>query len=291
MKTKYFFDTEFLEGEQEEYILGVPVEIWAFLSCVIYFLGMCIAIFYDQQPSAICFALVGFLSIYFYKNNKGKYKTAPTIDLISIGIVDENGREYYAISNEFNLREAWNRYDLVPMLNKGGVGETDTHKMVYWIRENVLRTIWLDYIGGEEQEKIFPFTFRNMKKIIAEVGKSRSRIANDICAFIYGDDCGGSGMSPLELSIRYEVSDKTKEPEFYAYYADYDWVVFCWIFGKMMQLPKGFPLFCKDLKQIMDEKGFDKEWRRKNLPDPIGEHNALVDARWNLKLYNLMNSI
>ena len=26
----------------------------------------------------------------------------PTIDLISIGIVDENGNEYYAISNEFD---------------------------------------------------------------------------------------------------------------------------------------------------------------------------------------------
>ena len=33
--------------------------------------------------------------------------TPPTIDLISIGIVDENGREYYAISKDFNLKEAW----------------------------------------------------------------------------------------------------------------------------------------------------------------------------------------
>ena len=38
-------------------------------------------------------------------------KTKPTIDLISIGIVCENGNTYYAISNEFNLKDAWNRYD------------------------------------------------------------------------------------------------------------------------------------------------------------------------------------
>lgn len=38
-------------------------------------------------------------------------ETKPTIDLISIGIVAEDGREYYAISKDFNLKEAWNRFD------------------------------------------------------------------------------------------------------------------------------------------------------------------------------------
>lgn len=40
-------------------------------------------------------------------------------------------------------------------------------------------------------------------------------------------------------------------PEFWGYYADYDWVVFCWIFGKMIDLPKGFPMYCRDLKQSL----------------------------------------
>jgi hypothetical protein len=35
-------------------------------------------------------------------------KTKPTIDLISIGIVSGDCREYYAISNEFNLKEGYN---------------------------------------------------------------------------------------------------------------------------------------------------------------------------------------
>jgi hypothetical protein len=29
----------------------------------------------------------------------------PTIDLISIGIVSQDGREYYAVSKDFNLKE------------------------------------------------------------------------------------------------------------------------------------------------------------------------------------------
>ena len=69
------------------------------------------------------------------------------------------------------------------------------------------------------------------------------------------------------------------KPEFWGYCADYDWVVFCWIFGQMIDLPDGFPMYCRDLKQLLDEEGKEK------LPDPKGEHNALVDAEWNEKLY------
>lgn len=213
-------------------------------------------------------------------------ETKPTIDLISIGLVDEKGREFYAISKDFNLKEAWNRYDLLEANTNKNHSLNDVR--VYWIRENVLKPIWLEYIGGIHKSHFYPFTYRNMKMFFEKNGKSKAEIANGICAFIYGDDCGGSGMSAIEMAMKYEMSDKTLEPEFYAYYAGYDWVAFCWIFGKMMQLPKGFPMYCKDLKQMMDEKGLDKEWKRINCPDPIGEHNALVDAKWNLKLFNLL---
>lgn len=68
-------------------------------------------------------------------------------------------------------------------------------------------------------------------------------------------------------------------PEFWAYYADYDWVNFCWIFGKMIDLPPQFPKYCRDLKQLLD--GSDKD----KIPDPENEHNALEDALWNQKLH------
>ena len=233
-----------------------------------------------------------FLDTEFIEGTQKKFfgETKPTIDLISIGLVDENGREYYAISKDFNLKEAWNRHDLV--VNKQFPQDPEYFKK-YWIRDNVLRPIFDElrqhqgwgedrYVGRDE------FNYRNLKQLIELYGVSLRGIANGICAFIYGDDCGGSGMSAIEMAMKYEISDKTKEPEFYAYYAGYDWVAFCWIFGKMMQLPKGFPMYCKDLKQIMDEKGLDKEWKRLNCPDPVGEHNALVDAKWNLKLFNLL---
>jgi hypothetical protein len=70
-----------------------------------------------------------------------------------------------------------------------------------------------------------------------------------------------------------------RSPEFYGYFADYDWVVFCWLYGAMIDLPNHFPYYCIDLKQILDERGIKK------IADPEGEHNALVDARWNRDLH------
>ena len=71
-------------------------------------------------------------------------------------------------------------------------------------------------------------------------------------------------------------------PEFWGYYADYDWVVFCWLFGTMMELPKGWPMYCKDLKQLSDTI------KKNKFPDPIDEHDALADANWNFKFYKYL---
>lgn len=79
--------------------------------------------------------------------------------------------------------------------------------------------------------------------------------------------------------------------EIYGYFSDYDWVLFCSLFGTMMDLPQNFPMFCMDLKQMMVERGLSKEWKQKLCPDPEGEHDALIDAKWNKTLYEkIINS-
>jgi len=69
-------------------------------------------------------------------------------------------------------------------------------------------------------------------------------------------------------------------PEFWGYYADYDWVVFCWIFGRMIELPEGWPMYCKDVKQLMDMAGNPEKPQQSNI-----EHNALADALYTKELY------
>jgi hypothetical protein len=69
------------------------------------------------------------------------------------------------------------------------------------------------------------------------------------------------------------------KPEFWGYYADYDWVAFCQLFGKMIDLPKGWPMYCRDLKQFCDDLGNPK------LPKNES-HHALDDAQWIKEQYN-----
>ena len=267
---KYFLDTEFTEGPQKE---KFPISL-------------------------------------FRKN------TPPTIDLISIGIVSEDGREYYAISKDFNLKEAWNRYDLEEqsgdMRNVFPEG-----KKVYWIRENVLKSIWRELLKiyeltndvySNKQADIFIqnvdagyfdkcFSFKSLKSLFKLYGKTNKQIAEEIKKFCFDEVL----IAKYEGRLVGYMDNVRGNPEFYAYYADYDWVVFCWLFGKMMDLPKGFPMYCKDLKQLFDQK---EDWLRiptamqhmdlkqhTHYPKQENEHSAIDDARWNKKLYDFLKSI
>lgn len=202
------------------------------------------------------------------------------IDLISIGIVCEDGREYYAISNEFNGKDA----------NK-------------WVKDNVLSKLPLNNFNGSNAST-------------AKLFKSNRQIAHDIIEFCMpyaicknGEQCCKMyDPHPDDLKENltgsHELFMKVNSPEFYAYYADYDWVVFCSLFGTMMDLPKCFPMYCKDLKQMIDEKssllkyeqtdgmkGLDYLKTLESYPTQEKEHSVLDDAKWNHKLYNFLQTI
>lgn len=130
-----------------------------------------------------------------------------TIDLISIGIVAEDGREFYAQA------------------------ECDLSKAGDWVCENVV-------------PHLQP-TFQPRRDVRSEV-------------------------------IAFCDPEKHGKPEFWGYYADYDWVALCQLFGTMMDLPKGWPMFCMDIKQLCVEKG-DPQLPKQDT----GEHHALADAKWN----------
>lgn len=85
--------------------------------------------------------------------------------------------------------------------------------------------------------------------------------------------------------VRQFVSDATP-PEFWGYYADYDWVALCWLYGTMMDLPDGWPMYCRDLKQWADMLG------NPALPEQgKGEHHALADATWNRDAYAFLAAL
>lgn len=78
-----------------------------------------------------------------------------------------------------------------------------------------------------------------------------------------------------------------ENPEFWGYFCAYDWVLLCQMYGKMIQLPKGWPMYCRDLKQLMKDREID----RAQLSDPVTGHHALSDAMWARSIYFEINNI
>lgn len=78
---------------------------------------------------------------------------------------------------------------------------------------------------------------------------------------------------------------KFGKPEFWGYYADYDWVLLCQLFGSMIELPKDWPMYCKDIKQLCDDLGNPKLLEQEN------EHHALVDALWNKQAWEFLRDL
>lgn len=246
------------------------------------------------------------------------------IDLISIGIACEDGRAYYAISKDVDLKKAWGNE---------------------WVRENVLRPIWKELHEKERYAREYhwslvePFSYKALKTLIGWNGKSNKQISEEIKDLVSQKDLLYPGRigdlnqfgCTLDLRSTYEgrmdcIKSNWSLPELYGYYADYDWVLFCSLFGTMMDLPKGFPMHCRDLKQMLDEKaetfttkqltdfqygeGFMKHdvyaplnymdvdytkveilKKHRNYPKQSNEHNALADAEWNKKLYSFLQNI
>jgi hypothetical protein len=167
-----------------------------------------------------------------------------TIDLISIGIVSEDGREYYAQCPDANFSNASD-----------------------WVARNVL--IHLSHY--------------DMAKHARSCERKYNQGATDM--YPLGQRCTPSCEWRSRADIDREIRsfcdpEKYGKPEFWGYYADYDWVVLCQLFGRMLDLPKGWPMYCRDLKQWADALG--------NPPLPKegkDEHNALADANWNRRTW------
>lgn len=246
-------------------------------------------------------------------------KTPPTIDLISIGIVSEDGREYYTVSKDFNLKEAWNRYDLE--VQSGDMRNIFPEgRKVHWIRENVLKPIYYDWvftINGKITRLGLPvpfvsdeFNYKNFKKLLKIYGKTNKQIAKEIILFVQKDiiDKYDDGfLFADEVLEEVKKLGKIEKHDFYSYYSAYDHVVLCWLFGKMIDLPDGFPMYTIDLKHMLDEKWIFQEnkyegksrlesWiqdvkKSPDYPKQTNEHNALADARWNKELHEFINKL
>lgn len=169
-----------------------------------------------------------------------------TIDLISIGIVAESAAQ----------QEPRTLY----LQNS----ECDFSKASDWVWRNVYPQLLHFDLRGRRQ--------CTMRERSTNSGLDRSYITK--CTDNKEDYCPWATRREIRDSILDMCStEKHGKPEFWGYYADYDWVAFCQLFGSMIELPKGYPMYCRDLKQLLDHYGNPRVQK-----DSV--HHALADAQW-----------
>lgn len=243
----------------------------------------------------------------------GKFnKRYHTIELISIGIVAQDGREYYAVCNEFDVKAAYNKSEIEKTRNSGDSRNVSEyrHTKKYWLRDNVLASIFFSYYKPTliKIHYVSDMSLSNMKSVIKHIGKTKKDIMYEVNQFICSLEISSEYAGVGSLDSGFSAYLEVHPPVFYGYYADYDWVVFCSLFGTMMDLPQGFPMYCRDLKQILDESAEVYEdhftngnesaetklsWikNKANYPKQESEHHALADAKWNKKLHDFLKSL
>ncbi|MBJ7387381.1 MAG: polyadenylate-specific 3'-exoribonuclease AS, partial [Mycolicibacterium sp.] len=133
----------------------------------------------------------------------------------------EDGREYYAISSEF-----------------------DPDRAGPWVRKHVLP---------------------KLPSPSSRQWRSRREIRSDLEDFFDID-----GDQTIEL---------------WAWVGAYDHVVLCQLWGPMTDLPPAIPRFTRELRQFWEERGSPRM-----PPRPRDAHDALVDAKHNLRRYRLMTA-
>jgi hypothetical protein len=153
-----------------------------------------------------------------------------TIELISIGIVAEDGRELYLVNRD----APWKRI-----------------KKHEWLMANVVPKLPQphgDWINQMPKRWLIDFWDPNVR--------GRGAVARRVRDFL---------LNPLHV----------KGPvELWADYGAYDHVALCQLFGRMIDLPDGVPMFTNDFQQAWRVAG------RPELPkQEAGAHNALEDAR------------
>jgi hypothetical protein len=159
-----------------------------------------------------------------------------TIELISIGIICEDGREYYAVNSAIThgrllrrvKRHDWLMDWVVPHLPKPS-GDWNNHMPRSWL---------------------FNYNANDVKP--------RSLIATEVEHFLTADLPKGTDV------------------ELWADYCAYDHVALAQLWGPMVDLPAGIPMWTNDIQTYAKLAGVS----HKHLPKSTGsEHHALADAR------------
>lgn len=189
----------------------------------------------------------------------GSYKPS---DLISVGILCEDGRGYYAINWHCCF---WRAND--------------------WVLENVLLPIGLNKQGRRNpsvrMEGFEPFDRLYVDKADPFM-KPKAQIKRDILDFV-GYDIESNSLIGWDALDGKSLPDRTIE---LWYQAEYDRAIFCQALDATIGLPQEFLTYCRNIKELCGELG------NPELPKQLkGEYDALADAKYIRVMYQFLREL
>lgn len=94
-----------------------------------------------------------------------------------------------------------------------------------------------------------------------------------------------ASLDAMRAQVREFLDVDPERLELWGYYAAYDHVLLAQLFGTMVDLPYGIPMYTHDIMQEARRQG--------GVPLPpmstVGVHHALHDARWTMEAYKWLH--
>lgn len=137
-----------------------------------------------------------------------------TIDLISIGIVCEDGREYYAVNSDMNV---------------------DRIRKDDWLLENVWKHLPL----------------RGYRATLTSVGGGRNEMRTKDAGVLDTNSVLVKPKWVIANEVR-DFLLAAESPQLWAYYGAYDHIALMQLWGKMIHKPQGIPMFTHDIVQLWE---------------------------------------
>lgn len=172
-----------------------------------------------------------------------------TIDLVSVGVVTDGGREYYAVNSDMPLARIFGRD---------------------WLVRNVLPSLPLTNRSSLQKYLDYPRSLYP-KPSLGLVDLDRT-------------DVHVKPGRVIANEVRTLLTASGEPVELWADYGAYDHVALMQLWGFMMDKPDGVPMFTHDIQQEAARLGLSDQ-----LPQQVdGLHDALADARHCRTRYNFL---